>query len=520
MNPAVLISWPARMYPDQIGIQFEEKKFTFREFNARINKLAHGLMSLGLKKGDHVSVLMTNCPEFIESRFAISKCGLTLIRLNARDAMETQRYILHHSETTALLVGKEFKSEVKQMKKRLPKLKHYIALSAVNDKEFIDYESLLSNNPDHEPEVEVHSEDLDNIRYTSGTTGKPKGVMMTCRAMQSRLQYFFMNLDILITPKDVCLNVAPLTHAAGNVLMPYYFRGAKNIILKRFDERVVLEMIQKERVTVILLVPTMIKRLVDFPQILDYDTSSLKRIFYGTSPISPDILKKAVQIFGPVFRQNYGMAEAIMPLICLYPEDHKIDGPEANIKRLGSVGRPALGVEVKVVDKKNREIAPGEIGEIVIRSEHVMKGYWKNKKETEKILKDGWLYSGDLATVDEDGYIYIMDRKKDMIISGGFNIYPKEIENVIYSHPEIKEVAVIGVPDDQWGESVKAYVIPREGKAINEDDIIELCRSKLASYKKPKFIEIVRSLPKNSSGKIMKNILREKEWKGYKRMVH
>ena len=519
MNPAKLISWPAMMYPERPAIQFKEKVFTFREFNIRINRLVNGFMSLGLKKGDHVSVLMKNCPEFVETTFAISKCGLTLIRLNARDAMETQKYILGHSGTVALVAGQEFQSEVKRIKSELPQLKYCIALQSA-EKEFVDYESLVMAQPDNEPSVDVDPEDLQYIRYTSGTTGKPKGVMMTHRAMQTRLQNFFMNMDRLITPDDISLNVAPLSHAAGNILLPYYIRGAKNIILESFKEGLVLDTIEKEKITTVLLVPTMIQRLVNYPHIRDYDTSSVKRIFYGTSPISPAILEKAVNIFGPIFRQNYGMAEGLMPLICLYPEDHIIDESGSHRKRFSSVGRPALGVEVKVVDKRNKIVAPGETGEIIIRGDHVMKGYWKNEKETAKILRNGWIYSGDLGIVDENGYIYIVDRMKDMIISGGFNIYPKEIENLIHTNPHVKEVAVIGVPDSEWGESVKAFIVPLEGKDIDEQEIIELCRTRLASYKKPKAIEIVDSIPKNDAGKIMKGKLREKEWKGHNRKVN
>ena len=519
MNPGKLITWPARMYPDRIAVQFEEKRLTFHEFNRRVNKVAHGLISLGLRRGDHVSLLMTNSNEQMEARFAIAKAGLTMIRLNARDAMETQRYILRHSETVAIITDEEFKTEIEKMGRKLPRLKYCIAISGQVG-EFIDYEDLLSSHPDHEPEVAVDPEDLDNIRYTSGTTGRPKGVMMTYRAMQSRLQNFFMNLDKVITPNDICLNIAPLTHAAGNIFMPYYYMGAKNIILKGFDERSVLETIKKEKITDVLLVPTMINRLITFPTVQDYDTSSLKWIYYGTSPISPEKLQKAIEMFGPIFRQNYGRAEAIMPLICLHPSDHLEDGNDVHMKRLSSVGRPALGVEVKVVDKKRGEVSQGEIGEIIIRGEHMMKGYWKNRKETAKIMKNGWLHTGDLATVDNEGYIYIVDRKKDMIISGGFNIYPKEIENLIYTHPNVKEVAVVGVPDDEWGESVKAYIAPHEGKTIDKEEIIELCRTRLAGYKKPRFIDIVENLPRNAVGKIMKNKLREKEWEGFERKVH
>ena len=519
MNPAKLIAWPAQMYPHDTAFQCNELSLTFSVFNTRVNKLAHGLLSLGLNKGDHCALMMNNRTEFFESWFAILKAGLVVVRLNARDDMHTHRHILRHSESSAIIISDNFQSEMSTIKNTIPHLKYCIAINA-NTGEFVDYEGLLSNQSFNEPNIEVDPDDLNCIRYTSGTTGKPKGVAMTHRAAEAGLHNFFMNLDRLITPDDIMLNVAPLSHAARLLAFPYYYRGAKNIILERFQVRKVLETIQKERVSVIFLIPTMINRILDDVDLTDYDVSSLKRIFYGTSPINPKRLKRAIDYFGPIFRQNYGMAEANMPLISLLPSQHINDRDDECFDRLSSVGRPALNVEVKIVDEKMNEVQRGQVGEIAIRSGSAMEGYWKNKKATNEILRKGWLLTGDLARMDSEGYIFIVDRKKDVIISGGFNIYPKEIEAVISAHPAIKEVAVIGVPDEQWGEAVKAFIVPQDDQTVQLEEIIEICKTKLAGYKKPKFIKIVERFEKNATGKIIKKNLQDIEWKGHKRRVY
>jgi acyl-CoA synthetase (AMP-forming)/AMP-acid ligase II len=264
----------------------------------------------------------------------------------------------------------------------------------------------------------------------------------------------------------------------------------------------------------------MIIKLIDHPDVHKYDLRSLRRIFYGTAPMPIEKLRKAIEIFGNIFRQNYGLTEATQPIIYLSPEDHILSGPEHVVARLGSCGRPALGVEVRVVNEKDQPVKPGEVGEIIVRGDSIMKGYLRQPKATAEALRGGWLRTGDLATVDEEGYVFIVDRKSDMIISGGFNIYPKEIEEVIYRNPSVSEVAVIGVPDDVWGESVKAIVVPKEGVSLTEEGIIDFCRQHLASYKKPKSVDFVKELPKNNNGKILKRELKAQYWKGQIRIVH
>jgi acyl-CoA synthetase (AMP-forming)/AMP-acid ligase II len=329
-----------------------------------------------------------------------------------------------------------------------------------------------------------------------------------------------MNLDQPIGPSDVNLNSGPLTHAAGLMMMIYYSRGATNIILPRFDEREVLETIQRERVSSLLLIPTMLYRILLTPDLKAYDLSSIRRIWYGTAPMALGKLKEAIRVFGNVFRQNYGMSEMAQPITYLGPEDHVLDGGESQTRRLSSAGRPAMGVEVRVVDEDGQPVKPGEIGEILVRSNKLMQGYWKKPEETAEAFRGGWFHTRDMAMMDEDGYVYILDRKSDMIISGGFNIYPREVEDIIMAHPGVAEAAVISVPHEIWGEAVKAMVVLKEGVKVSETEIIEHCRRNLASYKKPTSVDFIKEIPKNLNGKVNRRMLREPFWKGYDRWVH
>lgn len=268
-----------------------------------------------------------------------------------------------------------------------------------------------------------------------------------------------------------------------------------------------------------MFVPTMIVRLVLHPKVREYNLRSLKRIYYGTAPIAEDKLKMGREIFGNILEQNYGLTEATQPVLILFPEDLAAEEDEKKALRSTSAGRPALGVEIRIVDEREEKVPPGEAGEILIRGENVMKGYWKDPEATQEVLQDGWLHTGDVAKMDKDGYVYIVDRKKDMIISGGFNIYPREVERVIESHPGVREVAVIGVPDPVWGEAVKALIVPKPGAKITANEIIERCKAAIASYKKPQSVEFVTELLKNFQGKILRRALREKYWQGVERKV-
>jgi long-chain acyl-CoA synthetase len=517
MNPGLLQTFALSRYPDRTAIVFQDQKLTFRELNARSNKLGNALFSLGLKKGQKVAVLMNNCLELVESLTGIPKIGLAIVPLNARQSGQEQAYILNDAEADALIVGANLFPVIDPILPSVPRLKQILVVGG--RKGGLNYKDLVENQPETLPEIEVREDDIDRIHYTSGTTGKPKGVVGTYRTTYDRLVNTLLNLDQPILPSDVNLNIGPLTHAAGLMMSTYSIRGAVNVVLDKFDIELVLQTIEKEKVTAVLFIPTMMNMILMHPKLHAYDLSSLKRIWYGTAPMAPEKLKEAIKIFGNIFRQNYGLTEAPQPITYLGPEDHIIDGTEKEQRRLASAGKPALGVSLKIVKEDDSGIKPGEVGEILIQTNQLMKEYWKNPEATAEAFRGGWFHTGDMGTIDEDGFIYIMDRKHDMIISGGFNIYPREVEDAIMTHPQVAEAAVIGVPDEVWGESVKAFVVVKPGARLAEEEIIQSCKEHLASYKKPKSVEFVPDLPKNAYGKVLRKVLKEPYWQGRERRV-
>lgn len=516
-----MLSWPAEHYPNKIAVRFEGQEMTFGQINERINRLANGLIDLGLKRGDRVAALLYNSPRAIEVRFALMKAGLCMVPINIRQSDEENTHILNHSESSLVIIDHEYLPNWEKMRCQCPAVAS--AIIAGQDispgSPYLSYEGVLLTSSPKEPEVMVALDDLERIAYTSGTTGRPKGVMKTVGNDLARLRNDFLNQDYLTSSQDIMLNVAPLTHAARELFRKHYIKGSCNLIFRRFQEEEILETIQRERVTSAMFVPTMIVRLVIHPRVREYDLSSLRRIYYGTSPIAADKLRLATEIFGNVLRQSYGLSEATQPVLLLFPEDIEIDNEEKKARRLTSAGKPVLGVEVRIVNECGGDVELGETGEILIRGENVMKGYWRDPESTKEALKDDWFYTGDLAKQDEDGFIYIVDRKKEMIISGGFNIYPREVEQAIESHPAVAEVAVIGVPDTTWGEAVKALVILKSGCQATEAEIIDLCKARIASYKKPHSVEFLRELPKNFQGKVMRRDLRDQYWRGQERKV-
>lgn len=518
MNPGLLQTFALIRYPDRTAIIFQDQRLTFRELNARSNQLGNALLSLGLKTGQKVAVLMNNCVELVESLSGIPKSGLALVPLNARQSGQEQAYILNDSEAEALIVGENLFPVIDPILTAVPRLKHIVIVGG-DRRGGLNYQDLVGKQPETEPKVEIDEDDIDRIHYTSGTTGKPKGVVVTYRITYNHLVNTLLNLDQPISPTDVNLNIGPLTHAAGLMMSTYCIRGAANVVLDKFDIDLVFQTIEKEKVTAVLFIPTMMNMILAHPKLHTYDLSSLKRIWYGTAPMSPEKLKEAIQIFGNIFRQNYGLTEAPQPITYLGPEDHIIEGTEKERRRLASAGKPALGVAVRIVKEDDVEIKPGEIGEIVIQTNQLMKEYWKNPQATAEAFRGGWFHTGDMGTIDEDGFIYIMDRKHDMIISGGFNIYPREVEDAIMTHPQVAEAAVVGVPDEIWGESVKAFVVVKPGAALTEEHIIQCCKEHLASYKKPKSVEFRPDLPKNAYGKVLRKVLKEPYWQGHTRRV-
>lgn len=509
MNLGYLVRTAAKKYESRTAVVDGTVRISFRQFNQRINRLAHSFMTkLCLTKGDRVALLLNNCHHYMEARLALEKCGITWVPLNTLLGEGELAYIIRDAELKAIITENSFISRIREVVSDL-KLAAVWVGCALGDEDFqgFDYEDLIAGGSPEEPAAEVDAGDICSINYTSGTTGKPKGVVLSQGNWINVYRNMLVDRDI--RTDDVIAHIGPLTHASGSYFMPYFIKGATSVIIPGgFNIPLFLETVEREKVTAFTCVPTMIIRLLNHPDLRKYDLSSLRNIGYGAAPMPVEVIRESLEVFGPILTQNYGQTEAYMTISNLPREEHLVEGSDEVTGRLASVGRPYTFVEVRIVDDNGQDIKPGERGEIIVCSEHVMQGYWKLPEETAEVLKGGWLYTGDVATVDKDGYIYLLDRKKDLIISGGFNIYPREVEEVLYTHPFIMEAAVIGVPDSVWGEKVKALVVLKEGKEITAEELSSYCKEKIG-FKSPRVIEFVTELPKSGTGKIDKKALRE-----------
>ena len=515
MNISQCLTKSARTFPDNLAIAHAEKRFSYAAFNSRANRLANALRKRGVRQGDNVAALMYNSPQMLESMFAGFKAGCSVVPINFRLHPKEYAFIIGHSEANALIVSSEFNEEIIKIRGLIPLVKSIITVSEARDN-LLDYESLLAAESDQFHDADVDADDAAWIFYTSGTTGNPKGAMLTHRNLLGMTMNFYADMAPGFGSSDVALHAAPLSHGSGCYALPNIAKGAANVILesKTFDPETVLKTIQEHRVTNMFAAPTMIKRLIDSPAIDRFDLSSLKYLNYGGAPMLVEDLMNAMKKLGPCLVQLYGQAESPMTITYLSHGDHVLDGDADQMKRLASAGIPRTDVEVKIVDTDGNELPPGETGEIVTRSDLVMKGYWRDPDATAEALRDGWLHTGDLGYLDEHGYLFLMDRSKDMIISGGENIYPREIEEAIVGHPAVREVAVIGVPDPEWGEAIKAVISLVPGRTVSETELIDFCAEHIARYKKPRSVDFVDELPKNNYGKIVKRELREKYWEG------
>ncbi len=493
-------------FPDKWATVFHDEMLTFRELEGASNALAHGLRSLGVGKGDRVALLMTNRPEYVVSFEATSKVGGTVTPINPAYHADEVEYQLNDSEARVLIVHEERYSIVESIRKNLTTVRHILVVGeAPAGTE--SWDALVRDHPaTAPPEVDLDLDrDLIALPYSSGTTGLPKGVMLSHRNLLSN--HLQCCSAARITERDVLLLFLPFYHIYGSMLMgSAVVAGATLCIMERFEATAALSITQRYGVTLFYAVPPVLLALTHLPQLKEFDLSSVRYIMSGAAPLPPEVARRMQEVSGLTVLQGYGLTEAA-PLTHLNP----VDDPQR--VRLESVGIRISDEEERIVDADDpsREVAPGETGELIVRGPHVMQGYWKAPEETARALRDGWLHTGDIARQDEDGFVYIVDRKKEMIKYKGFGIAPAELEAVLHEHPAVADCAVVPRKDPEAGEIPRAFVVCAAGQAVSEDELMRFVAGRVATYKQVRAVTFIDEIPKNPSGKILRRVLREKD---------
>ncbi|MCY4088341.1 MAG: AMP-binding protein [Actinomycetia bacterium] len=501
MNTAALLSKAAAAHGERPAIRFGERVVSYRQAEEHAARLAGALRSRGLARGDRVAIFMRNNPEYLITIFGVLHAGLCVVPINAKLHGRELAYILGNAGCRALVFGEEHDAPVVESLAETP-IDELVRVGG--DGRGTAFERLTEAGDPTTPLLDVDPNDPAWLFYTSGTTGFPKGAVLTHRNLIAMTMSALADV-YPFQPEDIVCHPAPLSHGCGLYALASLARGADNIIYHHasFDARELLELVERERVTSIsFMAPTMIALLLDAPAA--NDTGSLRSVIYGGGPMHVDIMSEALQRFGKIFIQIYGQGEAPMTIAYLRASDHDPDDPAA----LASTGIARTDVELRLVDNEGAEVAVGTEGEVTVRGDVVMKGYWHNPEATERALRGGWLHTGDIGRLDEQGRLSLLDRKNDMIISGGANIYPREVEEALVLHKRVREAVVFGIPDEVWGESVCACVVPMLGAPPDADELISFCRQHLASFKKPKRIEILDELPKNAYGKVLRRELK------------
>jgi acyl-CoA synthetase (AMP-forming)/AMP-acid ligase II len=513
VNTSEFLTIASAICPDKCAIVFEGCRRSFGELNERVNRLGSALMKLGIQKGDRVAMLQVNTSQCVEVYFAVAKIGAIYVPLNFRAKGAELTYMLNSSESNTVFMGDRYVDLVESIKPDLETVKNYISLDDKYDG-MLYYEDLIREGSPEDIYTEIGDEDTTILMYTAGTTGFPKGVMLSHNSFSI---YVLEN----VTPADPIseegnILTVPLYHVAGIQAMMAAIYGGRTLVMERqFEPMEWMSLVQAEKANRAMMVPTMLKQLMDNSEFKNYDLSSLKVITYGAAPMPLEVIKKAVELFpGVSFINAFGQTETASTITTLSPEDHNITGTpderEKKLKRLSSIGRPMSDVEMKIIDEYGNDVPQGEVGEIVARGPRVMSGYWKDDEKTEKTIdKDGWVHTGDMGYVDEGGYFFLAGRATDMIIRAGENISPEEVEGVVLSHPKVDDAAVIGIPDEEWGELPVAIVVVKKGENATPEEIMEHCRANLASFKRPRSVIFVDELPRNQMGKILKKQLRE-----------
>lgn len=504
----------AKERPDAPALVYQGRATTYDALDRSSSRVANALIAEGVKPGSRIAHLDKTSDHYFELLFGGAKAAAVMVSVNWRLAAPEVLHIVNDAEAEILFVGEEYFPIVEKIRDELKTVRRIVALGPRHGG-WESFAEWRDRHPDSDPHVPMKPDDTAVQFYTSGTTGLPKGAELT----NANFEFMFdkWTRSWLLepgVPNIVCL---PMFHIGGAGWgIAGLYAGTVNHLMREFVPAVVLETIQRERIQVMLLVPAMILFLVQSPQIRETDLSSLRLIVYGAAPIPADLLKQALSIFGCGFQQVYGLTETTGAITLLPPEDHD----PSDAKKLLSCGYAQEGVELRIVDEQGKDVPIGKVGEIAIRSPQVMRGYWRLPDATERAIHGDWFFSGDAGYLDEKGYLFIYDRVKDMIVSGGENIYPAEVESALFGHPAVADVAVIGVPDERWGEAVKAVVVRKPGADISAGDLIGWARERIAGYKLPKSVDFIDALPRNPTGKLLKRELRKPYWEGKQRNVN
>lgn len=509
-----------KINPRGVAYYMDGEEFTYTEIGELTCRLANALLDNGFQKETNAAVWSDNHPISWACTLSCWRAGLAWVPMHPRGKLEENLWILDNFDAEIIFFTKKYAEAVLKLKDKLPKVKLWICIDGDAD-DALSLHDFIKDQPVTKPKIQYEPDDVIAVMPTGGTTGKPKGVMNTNRSFSTFFINFLIGVQYPQNDPPVNLAASPMTHTAGILSVPCSSLGGKVVVLPKADAIALFDAIAKQRVTELFLPPTVIYRMLDVPGIEKLDMSSVKYLFYGAAPMSVEKLKKAISIFGPIFTGGYGQTEAPASISTLAPEEHfKPGGKEfADDSRLASVGRPLMLTQVEIMDENNQVLPAGRTGEICVRGDIVMKGYYKEPEKTAETMINGWLHTGDIGHMDEDAYLYITDRKKDMIITGGFNVYPQEVEQVLWGHSAVGDCAVIGVPDSDWGESVKAVVELKPGQTATEEELITLCKSRMESYKCPKTIDIVTELPRSIQGKVLKKDLRAQYWKGSEKKI-
>ncbi|MCH8267819.1 MAG: fatty acid--CoA ligase [Acidobacteria bacterium] len=531
LTPLRLLDRAQRVYGNKVGVVCAERGFTYSEFFERCMRLAGALRCQGLRPGERVAFLSYNCHRLLEAYYGVLQAGGVLLPLNIRLAPPEIAFILQDSGARFLFLDRDFIPLAEGIKQQLPEIERFFLLEADGPSpnqapdwiETRDYDQLLAEaSPAPYDFMGVDENSLAELFYTSGTSGDPKGVMLSHRTV------YLHALNLLATLRTpdtgVELHTIPLFHANGwGHAHTVTAAGATHVLMRRFDPKQVCELVQKEKVTTFSMVPTMAAALVHYPELARYDLSSLEWLMVGGSASSEELIQSVEQKLGCKCYAGYGLTETSPVLTIAYVKDTLLGAsPQERLRRQSMTGHSAVGVELRVVDEEGREVPrDGQtVGEIVARSDGVMEGYWRRPEQTRATFRDGWLLTGDMAVWDEEGYLLIVDRKKEIIITGGENISSLEVEKVLLAHPGVYECAVIAVPDEKWGEVPKALVVLKKNVSATEQELTAFLRGRLAVYKIPRSFEFLPELPKSGTGKILKKVLREKYWTGQAKRVH